>query len=147
MNDINLKEYAGMILKKLRVKRNMAQEEVAQQLTLLKLERENLLLKNGKIKKIDEKPITRQTVSKYELGKIGMNQDVLFDLCKIFNTSINDFFPPINNQTTEQREKYYKEVLIRKGLMDENGNIDNESFEKLMDFAAANKNFITNKRD
>lgn len=43
---------------------------------------------------------TSQTISRYETGILGTNQDVLYKLAEIFNVSINDFFPPtINNSS------------------------------------------------
>ena len=45
----------------------------------------------------DKLGTTFQTVSRYENGERRTNNDVLFSLSKIFNISINDFFPPIDN--------------------------------------------------
>ena len=91
-----LKEFSANKLKELREKNNLTQEELAEELTKRKLKREEELYKNKKIPKIDNTPITRQTVSKYENATIGMNQDILFDVASIFGKSINDFFPSSN---------------------------------------------------
>ena len=48
------------------------------------------------------------------------------------------------NETSNDDEKY-KKILKDKGLMDENDNINEEDFKKLIDFAVANKDFIIKK--
>lgn len=71
---INLSEYIGSKIKTYRERRNMTQEELAESLQT-----------------------TRQSISRYESGERKANQDILFKLTKIFNISINDFFPPMEN--------------------------------------------------
>lgn len=39
-----------------------------------------------------------QTISRYESGKRGTNQDILFSLAEYFKVNINDFFPPTNSE-------------------------------------------------
>jgi len=124
------KLYAANKLRELRTSKNMSQEEVAEQLTILKIEREKELVKRGYKEKIDDTPITRQTISKYELGSLGMNQDILFDISKIFKTSINNLFPPIdqkkddinlaNNNTIENFKKIG--INIPEFVMNKDGN-------------------------
>ena len=84
-NKIDLRKYAANKLKNLREKSSMTQDELADKLSL-------------KIKK----DIKRQTISLYENGDRGMNQDILFAVSDIFDVSINDFFPPttFDNGTT-----------------------------------------------
>lgn len=83
-NEINLRLYASNKLKNLRENNNMTQDELADKISL-------------RIKK----EVKRQTVSLYENGDRGMNQDVLFAIADIFDTSINDFFPPIKFDNAE----------------------------------------------
>lgn len=90
---------------------------------------------------------TSQTISRYESGILHTDNEILYKLADYFKISINDFFPPIENESLEDKEERYKQILIEKGLMDKDGNIDENSFIKLMDFAAANKDFIINKKD
>ena len=40
---------------------------------------------------------TYQSISRYETGDRKTNNELLFKLSKIFNVSINDFFPPVDN--------------------------------------------------
>lgn len=46
----------------------------------------------------DKLGTTRQTISRYENGNRKTTQDVLFDLSKIFNVKVNDFFPEKNSE-------------------------------------------------
>ena len=77
--DVNLRMFSANKLKHLRENNNMTQDDLA----------EKLCQRLGET-------ITRQTVSLYENGKRGMNQDILFALSDIFNISINTFFPLLN---------------------------------------------------
>ncbi len=79
VKDENLRKYAAKKLKELR-ERYMTQDELAEKLSLL-----------------ENKEIKRQTISLYENGERGMNQDILFDVAKIFGVPISYFFPTINN--------------------------------------------------
>ena len=78
-NQVDLRKFASNKLKHLRELYQMTQDELAEKLSI----------------KVN-KDIKRQTVSLYENGDRGMNQDILFALADIFNVSINDFFPSSN---------------------------------------------------
>lgn len=78
---MELNNFVGEQIKKWRLLRNMNQEELAERLNT-----------------------TKQTVSRYEKGERKANQDVLFDLAKILNVSINEFFPKIENKTDKKLE-------------------------------------------
>jgi transcriptional regulator with XRE-family HTH domain len=47
---------------------------------------------------------TRQTISRYESGDRAANQDVLFRLASLFNKTVDEFFPPRNNEENKQIE-------------------------------------------
>lgn len=66
----NLASYVGSKIRALREARNITPEELATKLG-----------------------VSRVAVNRYETGARKANQDTLFDLAKIFNVSINDFFP------------------------------------------------------
>lgn len=68
--DIN--KYIGEKIKKYRMEKNITQEELGEYLNT-----------------------TSQTISRYESGKLGTNQDVLYKLAQYFKISINNFFPNI----------------------------------------------------
>lgn len=67
---MELKEYIGNQIKYYRKLNKMNQEELANKLNT-----------------------TKQSISRYEKGIRKANQDILFQLCDIFNVSIDDFFP------------------------------------------------------
>lgn len=73
---MDLKLYIGNKIKHLRTLHGMTQTELAEKLFT-----------------------TKQTVSRYENGQRSADQDVLFELCEIFNVSINDFFPQQHSNT------------------------------------------------
>lgn len=151
MENLNIKMFIANKLKELRLKANISQEELAEQLTILKIEREKQLLKENKIAKIDETPITRQTVSKYEIGTLRLNQDILFDLANIFNININEFFPSTSlnkgeftlpKLSEDELLRLFKQEFKRKGFLDENEEMTKENFDNLIEFAKINKKFI-----
>ena len=78
---MELKEYIGNQIKYYRKLNKMNQEELANQLNT-----------------------TKQSISRYEKGIRKANQDILFQLCDIFNVSIDDFFPTsdVNNQQLDE---------------------------------------------
>lgn len=124
-DEVNLRKYAGNVIKKLREHRNMTQDELAEELD-----------------------ITRQAVSRYENGDRGVNQDLLFKLSNIFKVPIDEFFPPVNDiykktEITEEEEiELLRETLLKKGFLDENEKLTKEDFDKLIEFAKINKDFI-----
>lgn len=78
---MELKEYIGNQIKYYRKLNKMNQEELANQLNT-----------------------TKQSISRYEKGIRKANQDILFQLCDIFNVSIDDFFPTsdVNDQQLDE---------------------------------------------
>lgn len=124
-NEVDLRKYAGSVIKKLREHRNMTQDELAEELD-----------------------ITRQAVSRYENGDRGVNQDLLFRLANVFKVPIDEFFPPVNDiykktEITEEEEiELLKETLLKKGFLNENETLTKENFDKLIEFAKINKNYI-----
>lgn len=68
---MELSKFIGNKIRYYRELRNMTQDELAEQLKT-----------------------TRQSISRYENGERKANQDILFDLADIFRISINNFFPP-----------------------------------------------------
>ena len=124
-NENDLKKYAGNVIRKLREHKNMTQDELAEDLKT-----------------------TRQAISRYENGDRGVNQDLLFKLSIIFKVPIDEFFPPINQQykkqqiTKEDEIEIFKDILRKKGFINENENIDTDDINKLIEFAKINKDFI-----
>lgn len=69
---MNINNFAAEKLKELRQKKNLTQEELAEDLN-----------------------ITQQQVARYENGLRNFKQEFLFKLANYFKVSINDFFPPL----------------------------------------------------
>lgn len=67
---MELKEFVGNKIKHLRTEHRMTQGDLA-----------------------DKLGTTKQTISRYENGIRKANQDVLFELCNVFDVTIDDFFP------------------------------------------------------
>lgn len=123
MGDVN--KYIGTQIRKFRKRNNKTLQEVAEYLD-----------------------VTHQALSRYERGERKTDTDMLFKLADYFNVSINDFFPPINKELSEEEEKeMLKKVFIGKGIMDKNGNMSKEDFDRVMEFNKANKDFLLNKKD
>lgn len=70
--DVN--KYVADKIKYFRTSKNITQDELAEMLDT-----------------------TYQSISRYETGDRKTNNELLFKLSKIFNVSINDFFPPVDN--------------------------------------------------
>lgn len=77
--NFNIDEYIGNKIKYYREKKNISQKELGELLNT-----------------------TSQTISRYESGKRGTNQDILFLLAEYFNININDFFPPVSNNNDDK---------------------------------------------
>lgn len=123
--NIDVNKYAAQKLKDLRIKKNLTQEQLAEELH-----------------------ITQQQVARYENNIRQFKQDFLFKLSEYFNVSINVFFPPINNKLSkEQEQQLLNDVLKRKGFLDENEELSEENYNRLIEFAKANKQFIMKEEE
>lgn len=99
---MDLNKFASEKMKELRIRNNMTQKQLAQELN-----------------------VTQQQIARYENNKRKFKQDLLFKLAKYFNVSIDSFFP-------NKEEEDLKYILTKKGLMNENGEINKRDFEKLI---------------
>lgn len=116
---MELRTYIGNQIKQLRKQYNMTQEDLAEKLGT-----------------------TKQSVSRYENGIRKANQDVLFELCRIFDVKIDDFFPEndseaiqssnsepildIYNELTPPRQQkvyHYAEEQLDEQQLEEHSNI------------------------
>lgn len=78
---MELRTYIGNQIKQLRKQYNMTQEDLAEKLGT-----------------------TKQSVSRYENGVRKANQDVLFELCRIFDVKIDDFFPENDSEAIQSSD-------------------------------------------
>ena len=85
MEKEELARYIGNKIKEMRISQGKTQEDLA------------LLLDT-----------TKQSIGRYENGSRRANQDLLFELADIFDCSINDFFPPI--EQTSSIESIYNQL-------------------------------------
>ena len=87
---MELKKYIGEKIKLYRTSRGMNQERLAELLDT-----------------------TKQTVSRYEKGQRGTDQDLLFKLSSIFNVSVDDFFPHVSTEYENVSEEKYNYDVIK----------------------------------
>jgi len=94
--------------------------------------------------------VSHNTISDWESGNHKPDIDTLFLLCKVLSVDANymlDYEEKIKELKSQNKlnDDQYKQILKNKGLMDNNENISEEDFKKLIDFAVANKDFIIKK--
>ena len=118
MNDINITEYVANKIKYYREKNNITQKELAEELNT-----------------------TQQSIARYESGERKADQNILFALANYFNININDFFPPLNINKKDEFD-LLKNTLKEKGFLNEDEDLSEENYNRLIEFAKANKNFI-----
>lgn len=123
MDNINITNYVANKIKTFREKKNITQKELAEALNT-----------------------TQQTIARYENGERKADQNVLFALANYFGISINDFFPSVKVDNNDEIEML-KKTLKKKGFLDENEDLSEENYNRLIDFAKANKPFIIKDTD
>lgn len=124
MENLEIPKYVGSKIKYYRTANNITQEELGEYLHT-----------------------TSQTISRYESGILHTDIVILFKIAGYFGISINEFFPPTNKKSSEQLDDNYKAILIKKGLMDKNGNIDEKNFEKVINIGIATKQILDNEKN
>lgn len=124
MNNINITEFVANKIKYYRERNNITQKELAEALNT-----------------------TQQSIARYESGERKADQNILFALASYFKISINDFFPPINIKNNDNEKELLKDTLKRKGFLDENEDLSEENYNRLIEFAKANKSFIMKDKD
>ncbi|WP_396583358.1 helix-turn-helix transcriptional regulator [Lactobacillus delbrueckii] len=86
MEDFELSAYIGKQIKSLREKKGWTTQDLA-----------------------DKLHTSRVTVTRYETGARKANQDMLYKMSELFNVSIDDFFPPRDNE--KQRSETVEQAL------------------------------------
>lgn len=124
MNGINITEFVANKIKYYRECNNITQKELAEALNT-----------------------TQQSIARYESGERKADQNILFALASYFKVSINDFFPPINTQYNLNEKDLLKDTLKRKGFLNENEDLSEENYNRLIEFAKVNKSFIMKDED
>lgn len=93
--EIDINKYVGKKIKLFREKKNITQEELAQQLS-----------------------VSRQTISRYESGERRIKQDAIFIIADVLGVSINDLFPPAEDN---ENDKKLKKIALDNGITIEIG--------------------------
>ena len=140
-----MNNYFAKNLKYLREIRGWSQSELARQTTRV-CEIYNRDLPDDK--KI--KPITQASIARWEAGENSPSIDNLVILEETLFVKLPELIGS-DLQTQERKEiklskeeemKLLKDVLKRKGLLDDNEELTEKNFNKLIEFAKINKNFI-----
>ncbi len=96
------------------------------------------------------KPITQASIARWEAGKNSPSIDNLVVLEETLFVRLPDLIGKnLKNKeeekiklSKEQEQELLKEVLKKKGFLDENEELSEENFNMLINFAKANKQFI-----
>lgn len=113
-------------LKHLRIQNNMTQEELGKKLSK-----------------------DYSTIGKWENGTRSPIMEDVIRIAEYFNISLQELISGkigINDSPTYQKTNY-KQILLNRGLIDENNNLTEEDAEKLIDFAIANKEYLIKKEN
>ncbi len=95
--------------------------------------------------------IDQSTLAKWENNTRQITLEWAIKIANYFNISIgdfisNDYIHNSNNKLPSSDEEY-KQILLKKGLIDENDNLTEEDAKKLIDFAIANKDYVIKKEN
>ena len=95
--------------------------------------------------------IDRSTISRIENNEIETTVDNAIKIAKALNVTLYDLvgrdLSLINNSSSnDDNSKNYKKILQEKGLMDENENINEKDFNKLMEIANMLKKIQENEK-
>lgn len=98
--------------------------------------------------------ISKSQISHWLAGTYKAKQDSLTILAEFFDvdeTWLMGFDVPMKSErkklSKEQEKELLKDVLKRKGFLDENEELSEENFNMLINFAKANKQFIMKDND
>ena len=110
-------------------------------------------LNNIKAIELSEKTgISKSQISHWISGTYKAKQDSLTLLAEFFDVDeiwVMGFDVPMKSErkklTEKEEQELLKDVLKRKGFLDDNEEMTEDDFNKLIEFAKANKNFIMKK--
>ena len=145
-----MNNYFSTNLKYLRETKGWSQSELARQ-TIKTCERYNSNDSNSE--KI--KPITQGAIARWEANENSPSIDNIVVLAKTFSIPLPDligknlkFSDSIKQKdfTEEEKKEALKQVLKDKGFLNDNEEMSPEDFNRLIDFAKRNKDFIVDNR-
>ena len=95
--------------------------------------------------------IDQSTLAKWENGGRQITLEWAIKIANYFDISVGDFISNDYAHNTYQKlpasNEIYKQILLKKGLIDEDDNLTEEDAEKLIDFAIANKEYLIKKEN
>lgn len=114
-----------------------------------------MAMKNIKAVELSAKTgIAKSQISHWLSGTYKAKQDSLTTLAEFFDVDevwLMGFDVPMKSEkkkySQEEEKAILKEVLTRKGFLNENEEMTEEDFNKLIEFAKANKPFIMKNND
>lgn len=96
----------------------------------------------------DKLNIPRSTLSCWENNLRTPKLEQIVKIAEFFKTDLSIIYDDLQLKTTyEPTDDDLKNVLKEKGLIDESDEISEEDFNKLIEFAMANKDFIIKKEN
>ena len=98
----------------------------------------HLRIQNGKTQEELGKALNKDysTIGKWELGQRSPTMEDVIKIADYFNISLQELVSGnVNDSKNELKHAKFKKILKDKGLMDENDNIDEENFNKLIKIA------------
>lgn len=100
------------------------------------------------------KPITQGAIARWEAGENSPSIDNIVVLAKTLDIKLPDLIgtnlkAAQTSQvfTEEEKKEALKQVLKEKGFLNDNEEMSSEDFNRLIDFAKRNKDFIVDKKD
>ena len=101
------------------------------------------------------KPITQASIARWEAGEnspsidnlVVLEETLFVRLPDLIGKNLKDNKEEKVKLSKEQEKELLKDVLKRKGFLDENEELSEENFNTLIEFAKANKQFIMKDHD
>ena len=101
------------------------------------------------------KPITQASIARWEAGEnspsidnlVVLEETLFVRLPDLIGKNLKDNKEEKVKLSKEQEKELLKDVLKRKGFLDENEELSEENFNMLINFAKANKQFIMKDND
>lgn len=101
------------------------------------------------------KPITQASIARWEAGEnspsidnlVILEETLFIELPDLIGKNIKQEQKEKIKLTKEQEQELLKDVLKRKGFLNENEELNEEDFNKLIEFAKINKSYIMRDTD
>ena len=104
----------------------------------------------------DKVGVDRSTISRIENSEIETTIDNALKIARVLGVELQDLIGcDLTNEnnmmpkqfTEEEKKEALKQVLKDKGFLNDNEEMSSEDFNRLIDFAKRNKDFIVDKKD